>query len=341
MPSDPTRPGAPRYTPVQRRLLTATAGLVVAALAGGAYVLTYDLLRDLAIEGRASRRWAPIYPAMADALTALTILSLVITRNARWWTRLLRWALLLALVAGVAAISVQHSLRGFDDLSGDPLRVGVAVAPHAILVIALWLWLTMFKQIRTAHPATGEPEPVEGQRGHVKVIEPAPVPEARPELEASPEPEARPELETRPELEAPPGLRAPAEPETPPEPDPAPEVDHIPGLGPLAIGPPATLPTDVELVRDPAKPPAQEPRSTRTTRPDLVMPGTHAADGEEHDGPPADRAEDPDAADDRDTRRAAGPAADSDGEESDDLPILTWNPPPSGSFRSSPVPPAE
>ncbi|GAA2145648.1 hypothetical protein [Actinomadura napierensis] len=170
MPSDPMRPGGPRYSPAQRRLLTATAGLVVAALAAGAYVLTYPVLRELALAGRASHRWAPVYPVMADALTAMTILALVVARNARWWTRLLRWALLLLLVAGAAAAAVQHSVWGFGSLPRTPVRAGVAVAPHVLLVIAVWLWLTMIKQIRVARPAGGEPEPVETQRGHVRVL---------------------------------------------------------------------------------------------------------------------------------------------------------------------------
>ncbi|TDC74966.1 DUF2637 domain-containing protein, partial [Actinomadura sp. 7K507] len=187
MPSDPTRPGGPRYTPAQRRLLTAVAGLIVAALAAGAYALTYDVIRELALAGGVGSRWAPLYPAMADTLTAMTLLALVITRNARWWTRLLRWALLLLLLAGGAALSVQHSVWGLSSLPGDAVRAGVAVAPHVMLVIAVWLWLTMFKQIRVARPGAEEPETAETQRGHVKVLEPAaPEPLA---LAAPPDPE--------------------------------------------------------------------------------------------------------------------------------------------------------
>ncbi|TDC43124.1 DUF2637 domain-containing protein, partial [Actinomadura sp. KC345] len=186
MPSDPTRPGGPRYTRAQRRMLTAVAGLIVAALAAGAYALTYDVLRELALAGGVDSRWAPLYPAMADTLGAMTILSLVITRNARWWTRLLRWTLLLVLVAGGAALSVQHSVWGLSSLPEDGVRAGVAVAPHVMLVIAVWLWLTMFKQIRVARPGAEEIPPAETQRGHVKVLEPAaPGP---PALEAPPDP---------------------------------------------------------------------------------------------------------------------------------------------------------
>ncbi|MEU5990875.1 DUF2637 domain-containing protein [Spirillospora sp. NPDC047418] len=207
MPSDRTPPS---YSRGQRRLLTALAGLVVAALAAGAYVLTYDVLRELARTGGVSRRWAPLYPAMADTLVAMTILSLVVTRGARWWTRLLRWALLLVLAAGGAAASVQHSVWGYGSLPEDAVRAGVAIAPHVMLVIAIWLWLTMFKQIRVGRPAAEEAAPVETQRGHVKVLEPAAPPLAL-EAPAGAEPAFEPADEEPliPFLPEPPAEQAP------------------------------------------------------------------------------------------------------------------------------------
>ncbi|NKZ06122.1 DUF2637 domain-containing protein [Actinomadura latina] len=398
MPSDPTRPS---FTRAQRRLLTALAGLLVAALAAGAYVLTYDVLRELALAGRVSRRWAPLYPAMADTLVAMTIMSLVVTRNARWWTRLLRWTLLLVLVAGGAAASVQHSVRGYAPLPDDAVRAGVAVAPHVMLVIAIWLWLTMFKQIRVVRPAAEETPPVETQRGHVKVLEPAaPPPLAlEPPADAEPlvpfEPETADEEPLIPFPPEPPAAHEPPEHEpaeresaaqrpaahemSDPEPvpaqpavqvpaarrpaadipdedepagnepagdkpavnepagdephareefevagyggglssEPAPPLDALPEPRPPLDPVPALLPTDVELVRGRDREDAEPRPMASTTRPDIVMPG---AEEDLHDTPTADRAEDPDAGD---------PAAED------------WNPPPSGSFRSGPTPPAD
>jgi uncharacterized membrane protein len=348
MPSDPTRPGGPAYTRAQRRLLTAAAGLVVAALAGGAFALTYDTLRELALAGRVSRRWAPLYPAMADTLTVMTILALVVTRNARWWTRLLRWGLLIVLVAGGAAISVQRSVKGYDSLPDDAVRAGVAVAPHVMLVLAVWLWLTMFKQIRVARPAAEEAAPAETQRGHVKVLEPAaplaleapaePAPEPEPESPLAflddPEP-LLPFMDEEPE----PPAEPPAEPEQEPEPpayeptgyeeslssEPAPPLDPLPEpRPPIEQAPvaqaPALLPTDVELVRSRDRDDAEERPVASTTRPDIVMPAPYGPDEDDHDAPLADRAEDPDA---------------------DDRPGKDWNPPPSSNFRSGPTPPAD
>ncbi|GAA2425944.1 hypothetical protein GCM10010191_42980 [Actinomadura vinacea] len=149
----------------QHRLLTTAAGLVVAVLAGGAFVVTYDLLREFALAGRASRRWAPAYPVMTDALVVMTVLSLIVARNAPWWSRWLRGALLLLLVAGTAAIAVQHALWGFGSVPDDPVRAGVAVAPHIMLIIAVWLWLRMIRQLRRpaeeAPPEVPAPRPAE------------------------------------------------------------------------------------------------------------------------------------------------------------------------------------
>lgn len=303
VPSAPARSGGPRYSRAQRRLLTAAAGLVVAALAAGAFALTYDTLRDLAVAGRVDDRWAPIYPAMADALIAVTLLSLVVTRGARWWTRLLRWGLLLLLAAGLAALAVQDAVWGLDALPDDPVRAGVAVAPHVMLVLAVWLWLTMFKQIRVARPGAETVEVVETQRGHVKVL---------PALEASAEPDDAPALDfaaadddaVRPSgLDILPGMggpRAPAPDELPlDEPDPAfvepdPVLDRA--LGPARPRPaepappvralePATEHEHTPHDRTWADEPPREPRPSRAREDEPAW--DEATGGEPAEGEPS------------------------------------------------------
>ncbi|QKW33724.1 DUF2637 domain-containing protein [Actinomadura sp. NAK00032] len=269
MPTDRTRPA---YSRGQRRLLTALAGLVVAALAAGAYVLTYAVLRELALAGGVGRRWAPLYPVMADTLVAMTILSLVVTRGARWWTRLLRWALLLALVAGGAALHVQHSVWGYASLPDDAVKAGVAVAPHVMLVIAVWLWLTMFKQIRVARPTAedaGAPAETQ-QRGHVKVLEPAAPPLAlEAPAETAPEPHAPFADEPDELIPFPPETSAP-EPTTAPAPEVRrPEFHEPEAREPEALEPGAHEPeaheaheheadTDEPASQEPVQEPAQE-----------------------------------------------------------------------------------
>ncbi|WP_433332852.1 DUF2637 domain-containing protein [Spirillospora sp. CA-294931] len=213
-PSSTSGPGQarPLYNPAQRRLLAVLAGLVVAVLAGGAFVLTYDVLRDLAIEGRSGRRWAPVYPVMYDALLTMTIFSLVVTRHARWWSRLLRWTLLIALLAGGAAIGVQRSVWGYASLPDDPLRAGIAVAPHVMLVTSVWLWLTMFKQLRGTTSPKKAPEP-EAPVEIVKASPPALPPSSAPALPASPSTDVElvrkgsvPARTTQPDIAVPPPL---------------------------------------------------------------------------------------------------------------------------------------
>ncbi|MFB4317371.1 hypothetical protein [Actinomadura sp. 21ATH] len=153
----PAESPAPRAKRLSRTLPAVAAGLAVIVLAGAAFALTFDVLRDFAVAGRASERWAPAYPVMADALVVITVLSLVVARRARWWSRWLRGALLLALVAGTAAISVQHALWGFGSLPRDPVRAGVAVAPHVMLIVAVWLWLRMFAHLRRPRTAPAAP----------------------------------------------------------------------------------------------------------------------------------------------------------------------------------------
>ncbi|TNY36722.1 DUF2637 domain-containing protein [Thermomonospora catenispora] len=157
----PTADGAGPVTPpaagrTQHRLMTAAAGLGVVVLAGATFVLTYDDLRALALAGGAARRWAPAYPIMVDVLLLVIVVALAAARNARWWSRWPRWALLFAVLGGTAAASVQRAVHGYESLPEEPLRAGVAVAPYVMLAIVVWLWLAMFRRLHRA-PSRAEP----------------------------------------------------------------------------------------------------------------------------------------------------------------------------------------
>ncbi|MCO5985170.1 DUF2637 domain-containing protein [Actinoallomurus spadix] len=135
------------YSTAQRRLLTAAGGLGVAALAGATFVLSYDDLRTLALQGGAARHRAFLYPGMVDGLIVVVILSILTARRSAWWARAVRWLLLLALIAGAGAAGVERALHGYGRLSHAWLSGGVAAAPWVILVIAVRLWLSMIKQL--------------------------------------------------------------------------------------------------------------------------------------------------------------------------------------------------
>jgi hypothetical protein len=162
------------YSKTQRRLLTTLGGLGVAALAAGTFVLSYADLRLLALRGGAARHWAFLYPGMLDGLVVVIILAIVTARRSGWFSRAVRWLLLVVLVAGAGAAGVQRAVRGYDPLPDTWVNIGVAVAPWAILILAVWLWVAMIKHLRSlrtraarsgdpdgqAQPEESGPEPV-------------------------------------------------------------------------------------------------------------------------------------------------------------------------------------
>ncbi|HEX6471636.1 MAG TPA: DUF2637 domain-containing protein [Streptosporangiaceae bacterium] len=359
----------PRPSGVARqRLLAAAAGLGVAALAAASFVLSYDDLRALALAGGATRRYAPVYPGMIDTLVVVTILSLVLARRTPWWARGMRWLLLLALLAGAAAASAQRAVKGYDPLPDKWLSAGVAVAPWVLLLLAAWLWLSMFRQAKLLF---GRPGAGAGGRGGA-------LPPTGTVRVVAAQPAEPPREEAAPVI---PGLAAPPA-------EPADVSPNVPSGLPAKV--PATLPTDIKLVthRRAARitGPAGEDDDTETTQPDLVMPRRRddagrpqAADDVDDYALATDRAEDPDAdvpagAAGRTSTDTAPPeaAGDDEGEDEDDVerwsalaaedaerwaheaadhfggppapdgaaPTVEWIPPASR-FRSSPTPPRD
>lgn len=136
-----------QYSKTQRRFLSALGGLGVAALAAGTFVLSYKDLRLLALRGGAARHWAFLYPGMLDGLVVVVILAILTARRSGWFSRALRWLLLVVLIAGAGAAGVQRAVKGYAVLPDTWVNVGVAVAPWTILIIAVWLWVAMIKQM--------------------------------------------------------------------------------------------------------------------------------------------------------------------------------------------------
>jgi hypothetical protein len=364
----PSPPGAAR-----QRLITAAAGLGIAALAAAAFALSYDDLRVLALTGGAAKPYAPVYPVMIDMLVVVTILSLVMARRTRWWARAVRWLLLLALVAGAAAASAQRAVKGYDPLPDKWLSAGVAIAPWALLLLAVWLWLSMFRQARLLLGRSGLGGSPDGREG----VPPSGTVRVMPTRQEATRPAEADQLI--------PGFAAPGGPDRRDErPEP---VRTEPAGGRTRV--PATLPTDIKLVTHRAAAPetaapeaAALEFSPETTQPDLVVPRRDAAsdpasqDADEDYTTEAERAEDPDAADDHasgsdDANAAGSDTATATTEEDDDVerwsalaaedaerwadeaadrfsgapqpdpaPAIEWIPPASR-FRSSPTPPRD
>ena len=153
-----------QYSKTQRRFLTALGGLGVAALAAGTFVLSYADLRLLALHGGAARHWAFLYPGMLDGLVVVIIFAILTARRSGWFSRALRWLLLVALIAGAGAASIQRAVKGYDALPDTWVNVGVAVAPWAILIIAVWLWVGMIKQMLGLRSRRARSRAVEADR---------------------------------------------------------------------------------------------------------------------------------------------------------------------------------
>jgi hypothetical protein len=211
------------YSKTQRRLLTTLGGVGVAALAAGTFVLSYADLRLLALRGGAARHWAFLYPGMLDGLVVVIILAIVTARRSGWFSRAVRWLLLVVLVAGAGAAGVQRAVKGYEPLPDTWVNTGVAVAPWAILILAVWLWIAMIKHLRslrTRAARSGDPD------GRAKPVEsgPEPVPATVIEQSIIPglgdaenRPRARPVRELEPVRAA-----ARAEPPQPQDPEPNP-----------------------------------------------------------------------------------------------------------------------
>lgn len=321
-----------------QRLFTVLGFLAVAALTAGAFYLSYDALRLLALSGLRgdnADRFGRHYPLVYDGLVAVALLAVFVARNSPWWVRWIRWLVLIALVGGGIAASVQHALKGFEPIEGTALEAGVASAPWLAALLAIWLWMSMFRQLRVGAP---QRRPRRHRAAHAKKNDaPALIPglvEERPEWQTDPLP--LPTAEDLPEA-----YREPAAPpeeaidETEPWDSPWPggvreeareeaeEIEEPVREEPRPVRPPLSLPTDVKLVgrkevsgETAQEPPEDENARASTTQPDFPLPVRK-----------------PESRDSGDAEETA-----EDGE------WVGYSPernPPSGSFRSAPLPPEE
>ena len=249
-----------------------------------------------------------------------------------WASRALRWLLLLALVAGAGAAGVDRAVHQYRNLPHSWLSGGVAAAPWAILLIAVWLWFGMIRQVlnrrtRRAPEPELEPEPMPPT-----IMDESIVPGFPPRYdETVPLPRPAPPLE----LEAPPVPETfqPAEPEYAPEPEAAepdePEDEPAEPEAPRMVAM-ASLPTDVRLVG---------PRNLADTHPDgIKLPDTDP-DGIPTIRPAAEPADD--ATDEAGDDRAEDPDAGEDDPWAEAYIKPGESPPPFGQFRSSPTPPRD
>jgi hypothetical protein len=311
-------------SPLSNRLFPVLAGLAVAALTCAAFALSYEDLRQLALaglDGRLARRFAPAYPAVYGGLVVTVLLALFVARNSRWWVRWPRWLLLYALVAGAIAASVQRGLKGYEPLDDTWVTAGVASAPWVAALIAVWLWMSMFKQLKAngnglLRPTSRRQKALKHKPAHARTDPADMIPGFSP-------------IALPPVAEKAPAVDEAAE-EQEPEPEPAQEYKIVLQKEPEPVRPPSSLPTDVMLVGRPKQP---IEKVSETTQPDFIPVVAEAPDVPET----ADTPDAPEAPEDEVVERAEDPDA-----GTDDWAAYApeWNPP-SSSIRSGPTPPSE
>lgn len=153
---DVTRPSTPR------RLGVALAGLGVAVLAVTVGVLSFSGLRDLALRGGVSPGLAFLYPLGFDTLLAVALVGVSLLTSGRLLARVQAAVLLGLLIVSAAAVDVSSA----DTFQLDVRQAAVvaAIAPWAMLTIALWLWLVLFRHAQARRTSPAE-KAEEGGRG--------------------------------------------------------------------------------------------------------------------------------------------------------------------------------
>ena len=109
----------------------------VAALAAGAFVLSYAGIHAVALQAGISHRLARGYPLIFDVLLVVILAALLALRGAGWPSRVLAWVCLLALLAAAAGADALHAAG--RRLPARPAAVTAAILPWALVLIAFVL----------------------------------------------------------------------------------------------------------------------------------------------------------------------------------------------------------
>lgn len=119
----------------------------IALLAGGAFLLSYARIHEMALFAGVSPSLAALYPLMFDITLVIACVAALALRGARWWMRGYAALSVTFLLAVVAAAEAVRSL-------GISLPYGAAVAvfavmPWALFLIGFSLGLLVLRYLRT------------------------------------------------------------------------------------------------------------------------------------------------------------------------------------------------
>ncbi len=142
-----------------RRLVIGAAGLLVAAVAAAACVLSFDDLRALARQAGARENLAHLYPAAFDALLLIALIGFLALGTARPLVRVQAGFVLLVLLAAASWANVAVAMRFTIDARLGAVIVGVV--PWVMLLIALWLLTLLIKHAQVRRAVVDEADDAE------------------------------------------------------------------------------------------------------------------------------------------------------------------------------------
>jgi hypothetical protein len=202
--------------------------IVVAAVAAGTFVLSYAGVHAIALQSGVSAALSRYYPGVFDAVLVIACAAAPL-QNARWWTRLYTWLVILIVVGLLGAMDAVHAMN--VALPRRELAGTVAVLPWVLLLLGFTLWLVILRHFRvqqSSHdtPVTPATPATPSAEAHNVPAAVAAGPGGRPAVATLPAaagftdeaPAQEPEPEHGPDEEGlVPGLRAEGSPESPAE----------------------------------------------------------------------------------------------------------------------------
>jgi hypothetical protein len=151
-------PAAPRRN-WARRLVNVLVALLVIAVAGAAFVFSYDGVHAIALFGGMSTQLARYYPGLFDAVLVVACVAAVMLRDGRWWARLWAWVVIIVVLAAIGTTDVLHAMN--YTLRHRVTEGIVAAAPVVGVLLAFSLLLTLLRQSRAPGPQSAGPAPLD------------------------------------------------------------------------------------------------------------------------------------------------------------------------------------
>jgi hypothetical protein len=142
-----------------RRLVNVLVALLVIAVAGAAFVFSYDGVHAIALLGGMSTRLARYYPGLFDAVLVVACVAAVMLRDGRWWARLWAWVVIIVVLAAIGTTDVLHAMN--YTLRHRVTEGIVAAAPVVAVLLAFSLLLTLLRQSRAPGPQSPGPRPLD------------------------------------------------------------------------------------------------------------------------------------------------------------------------------------